>query len=120
MAFAFGVRPESLSDETFLMERIRDTVLGGSSGNTLYKPRAAGGVNKNQAKYTAAEIDTIMEELEELLHFFGYTDAVEDNPFTFFKYAAFARPEHKAQFGRFKELNEEVINHWMPWIDSPS
>lgn len=86
MAVAFGVRPETIEDDSLLMHRILDTIQGGSKGNTLYKPRANGGVNKNQSKYSAEQLQYIMDGLEEELNFFGYTDTDPNNPYAFFKY----------------------------------
>lgn len=53
----------------------------------MYKPRS-GGVNKNKDKYTDDQMKFIMENLEDLLHFWGYT-RTPDAPiydFGFFDY----------------------------------
>lgn len=39
-------------NDTVLERRIMETVMDGASSNTVYKPRAGGGMNKNLDKYT--------------------------------------------------------------------
>ena len=55
-----------------------------------------------------------MENLEEELNFFGYTDSEKQNPYSFFKYGENADQKYVVEFEGFKKLNEETLNYWMP------
>ena len=71
-AFVLGV-PDI--EGTFIEKRMMEVISTGSKGNTLYKPRSGGaGFNKNKDKYNEQQMQYIMENLEDLLNFFGYTD----------------------------------------------
>jgi hypothetical protein len=92
LSLALGLHPEALSEDYYLLTRIREVIGSGAQGNTLYKPRGEGGINKNLDKYTHEQLGYLMSLLEDQLHYFGYTDSDPTNPFGFFPYGKFNHP----------------------------
>ena len=53
--FSFALKVENIKG-TVIEKRIMDAVNQGSKGNTLYKPRQNGGINKNKDKYNEKQM----------------------------------------------------------------
>ncbi|CDW90322.1 fbox domain containing protein [Stylonychia lemnae] len=110
--FSFALRVKDIKG-TFIEQRIIEVINSGSKGNTLYKPRQ-GGINKNKDKYTESQMKYIMDNLEDLLNFFGYTDHQGvKNDFEFFTYGENASQESSDKFEGFRKLNEQTWNYLM-------
>ncbi len=85
-----------------LEKRILETVMEGATGNTVYKPRAGGGMNKNLEKYNPEQMKYIMSEIEELLHYWGYAKE-EGNKFGFFDYKGQASEYSRSRYEGFRK-----------------
>ena len=99
LSLALGLHPEALSEDSYLLTKIREVIGSGTQGNTLYKPRGEGGINKNLDKYTPEQLAYLITLLEDQLHYFGYTDSDPTNPFGFFPYGKF----NHTRFSAFRD-----------------
>lgn len=69
-------------------------------------------MNKNSNKYTPEQMKYIMENLEEELNFFGYTN-VDNNPYAFFDYKEEAKSENTAKYNGYVSFNSEMEEYWI-------
>ena len=66
-------------------------------------------LNKHAAKLDPKLYATVVEELKDLLYFFGYTNHPEyENQYAFFKFDTH-KEEHLKEFMGYKKLNQESI-----------
>lgn len=63
LSLALGVHPETLSEDSYLLQRIREVIDSGRKGSTLYTPRGEGDINKNLDKYTPNQLAYLMTVL---------------------------------------------------------
>jgi len=90
-----------------LQRRIEEVTNNGEEQNIIYTPRV-GSYNKNLEKYSPEQLEYIKEELEELLHYWGYS-AYPGNHLGFFDFKGKARPSSVEKFQRFKLMNERAM-----------
>ena len=90
-----------------MQRRIEEVTNQGQEQNIIYTPRV-GSYNKNLEKYSPSQLEYIMGELEELLHYWGYT-AYPGNHLGFFDYKGKAKPASVEKFQRFRAVNERTM-----------
>lgn len=93
---------------TAVEKRISEIVEVGNAC-LLYKLRPGGGsMNKHADKFTEEQLERIMVNLEDMIHYFGYAK-IGDNPFGFYDYKGkVSDPTNLELFEQFKISNKKT------------
>ena len=104
-SFAFSLGVKSIEGLN-IQERIKATLAQGSAAHTVYPLKdKKQTLNKHADRVDPKLYAHFVEELKDLLYFFGYTNHPEqENPYAFFKFDNHSE-EHLKNFKGYQKMN---------------
>ena len=107
-AYAFLCNTDSI-EGTVIQKRIKDILGMGHEASVSYKPKGIG-INKNAAKFPPELMKHVMDELEDINYFFGYTNIPEkENKVQIFDYGTEHKKESLEKIEGYLKANQAAM-----------